>query len=126
MSPNEESVDWLTRILGFAERVRIDDHRAQMAFGDGAVIMADATHGRSSQMREAAVTHSVLVRVHDSDAPHRHVRAPGEHVASEPVNLPFGERQYSVVDPVRHLWTFTESIADPRPENWGGTTVGEW
>jgi predicted enzyme related to lactoylglutathione lyase len=49
-----------------------------------------------------------LVPVHDVDAHHRTVRGAGARVRSEPTDLPFGERQYSVVDPGGHLWTFTE------------------
>lgn len=120
------AVDWLTRVVGFTERVRIDEHRAQLAFGDGAVIVADATHGRGPLSPDAAITHSVLVRVPDIDAHHRTVLGAGVQIRSGPTDLPFGERQYSVIDPGGHLWTFTESIAALRPEDWGGSTVTEW
>jgi uncharacterized glyoxalase superfamily protein PhnB len=103
------AVDWLTQVVGFTERVRIDDHRAQLAFGDGTVIVADTTHGRAPLSPDAPMTHSVLVRVRDIDAHHRTVRGAGAHVRSEPTDLPFGERQYSVIDPGGHLWIFTES-----------------
>jgi uncharacterized glyoxalase superfamily protein PhnB len=33
---------------------------------------------------------------------------------------PFGERQYTVDDPGGHRWTFTQSVADVAPEEWGG------
>jgi uncharacterized glyoxalase superfamily protein PhnB len=36
----------------------------------------------------------------------------------------YGERQYTVQDFARHVWTFSESIRDVDPEDWGGT-VGE-
>jgi hypothetical protein len=37
-----EAVAWLEAAFGFQERVRIGEaHRAQMSFGDGAVIAAD-------------------------------------------------------------------------------------
>lgn len=32
----------------------------------------------------------------------------------------FGERQYGVRDPWGHVWTFSESVADVAPEEWGG------
>lgn len=117
------AVEWLTQVFGFSERVQISDHRAQLAFGDGAVIVADATHGRGQQAQDAPVTHSVLVRVRDINAHHRNVRAAGVQGGGEPTDQPFGERQYSVVDPGGHLWTFTESVAELRPEDWGGNTV---
>jgi hypothetical protein len=71
------AVAWLSAAFGFTERVRIgEDHRAQLQFGDGAVIAADVRHGRQ---------------------PPR--------------------------DPEGHEWTFSETLADVAPEDWGGTTV---
>jgi hypothetical protein len=37
-----------------------------------------------------------------------------------PADYPYGERQYSVEDFAGHRWTFTQSIADVAPEEWGG------
>jgi uncharacterized glyoxalase superfamily protein PhnB len=36
-----EAVEWLVRVFGFEERVRIGDHRSQLSFGNGALIVAD-------------------------------------------------------------------------------------
>ena len=42
-----EAVAWLTEAFGFAERVRIgENHRSQLRFGDGAVIVADVRRDR--------------------------------------------------------------------------------
>jgi uncharacterized glyoxalase superfamily protein PhnB len=58
-----EAVTWLGAAFGFAERVRIgEDHRAQLSFGDGAVIVGDVRHDRRPP-RPGEVTHSVTVRV---------------------------------------------------------------
>jgi uncharacterized glyoxalase superfamily protein PhnB len=35
-------------------------------------------------------------------------------------DLPFGERQYTVEDPGGRRWTFSQSIADMAPSQWGG------
>jgi uncharacterized glyoxalase superfamily protein PhnB len=35
--------------------------------------------------------------------------------------MPFGERLYSVEDVGGHRWTFSQSIADIAPEDWGAT-----
>jgi uncharacterized glyoxalase superfamily protein PhnB len=119
------AVDWLTRVFGFDERVQIADHRAQLSFGGGAVIVADASHGRRAPS-DGETTHSVLVRVDDVDAHYRAVIAGGVPVLSEPADHAYGERQYSVRDPGSHLWTFTQSSADVLPEDWGGVTVSAW
>ena len=37
--------------------------------------------------------------------------------------MPFGERQYTAEDLVGHQWTFSETLADMAPEEWGGETV---
>lgn len=121
-----DAVDWLVRVFGFAERVRIGDHRARLSFGDGALIVADDSADRSSPTVHAGVTHSVMVRVNDMDKHYAHVRAAGVATLSEPTDMAYGERQYSVTDPAGHRWTFTQSIADVAPEDWGGQTVRPW
>jgi hypothetical protein len=37
-----------------------------------------------------------------------------------PTDFPYGERQYTVEDLAGHRWTFTQSIADVDPRDWGG------
>ena len=42
-----QAVDWLSAAFGFAERVRIgENHRSQLRFGDGALIVADVRRDR--------------------------------------------------------------------------------
>ena len=41
-------------------------------------------------------------------------------IISEPTDYPFGERQYSLKDFVGHIWTFSQTISDEKPESWGG------
>ncbi len=119
------AVEWLTHTFGFVEHVRIGDHRAQLGFGDGALIVADGSHGRSAPASDGD-THSVMVRVHDVDAHYQRVSAAGAQVVSSPETHAFGERQYAAIDLAGHRWTFTQSVADVSPETWGGTTVTPW
>lgn len=121
-----EAVDWLVRVFGFVERVRIGDHRAQLSFGDGALIVADDSADRSAPTGDVGVTHSVMLRVHDIDRHYADVQAAGVTTAGEPQDMPYGERQYSVTDPAGHRWTFTQSVSDVVPEDWGGQTVRAW
>ena len=122
----ERAVEWLTRVFGFVEKVRIGDHRAQLDAGGSAVIVADATHGRRSPADEESITHSTMVRVHDIDAHYRTAVASGAQTTGEPADAPFDERQYSARDLAGHLWTFSESVADVAPEDWGGVSVSPW
>ncbi|HTB50626.1 MAG TPA: VOC family protein [Solirubrobacteraceae bacterium] len=118
-----EAVDWLSSAFGFAERVRIgEDHRSQLSFGDGAVIVGDVRHDRRPP-RAGEVTHSVMVRVQDARAHCEHARANGARIVMEPTDFAYGERQYTAEDPAGHQWTFSETLADVAPEEWGGTLV---
>ena len=119
-----EAVDWLSRVFGFSERVRIgEDHRSQLSFGDGAVIIGDV-RGERRPPRPGEVTSSVMVRVDDVAAHYEHARAQGARIIEEPTEFPFGERQYSAEDPAGHRWTFSQTLADVAPEEWGGLSVG--
>jgi uncharacterized glyoxalase superfamily protein PhnB len=118
-----EAVDWLGTAFGFVERVRIgEDHRSQLSFGEGAVIVGDVRSERRPP-RPGEVTHSVMVRVENADAHCERARAHGARIVMEPTDFPYGERQYTVEDPAGHQWTFSQTLADVVPEDWGGTTV---
>jgi uncharacterized glyoxalase superfamily protein PhnB len=118
-----EAVAWLTEAFGFAERVRIGEaHRSQMRFGDGALIVADV-RGDRHPPRPGDVTHSVLVRVEDARAHCERARSHGARILMEPTDFEYGERQYNAEDPFGHQWTFTETLADVAPEEWGGESV---
>ena len=116
------AVDWLVGVLGFAEKVWIGpNHRAQLEFGGGALIVADTGSGRAAPGDEAT-THAVMLRVDDIDDVCERVRRNGATVVREPEDLPFGERQCQFVDPGGHRWTLTQTVRDVAPEAWGGTT----
>jgi uncharacterized glyoxalase superfamily protein PhnB len=104
------AADWLCKAFGFRERLRIGNHRVQLVFGTGALVVIEAPP-REPGMRAPA--HGVLVRVDDVDAHCARAR--------EPQSYPYGERQYGVIDPAGHRWTFSQSIADVDPADWGGT-----
>jgi uncharacterized glyoxalase superfamily protein PhnB len=106
-----EAAEWLCRAFGFRERLQIGDHRAQLVYEDGAVIVIQG---------EAGPSH-LLVRVDDADAHRKRAEAAGATIRSEPTDWPYGERQYSAEDPGGHIWTFSQSIADVDPADWGGT-----
>ena len=109
-------IDWLCDAFGFTLRLRIADHRAQINVGDGAVVL---THMDGSM---ADLTHSVLVRVADVDRHHDHAKRRGAQILRPPADHPYGERQYTAVDLVGRRWTFSQTIADVAPEDWGGTS----
>ena len=109
------AVVWLCAAFGFAERLRIGDHRAQLTFGAGAVVV---TGGGGAA--PAAGGHSVMVRVVDADAHCARALAAGARVVQPPTDYPYGERQYTAIDPGGHAWTFSQTVADIDPSAWGG------
>jgi len=120
-----QAVAWLTEAFGFAERVRIgENHRSQLRFGDGALIVADVRGDRRPPQR-GEVTHSVVVRVDDVRAHCELAQARGARILMEPTDFEYGERQYHAEDPFGHQWTFSETLADIAPEEWGGQTAGQ-
>jgi uncharacterized glyoxalase superfamily protein PhnB len=118
-----EAVKWLGAAFGFAERVRIgENHRSQLSFGEGAVIVGDVRHERRPP-RPNEVTHSVMVRVEDATAHCQRARENGARIVMELTDFEYGERQYTAADPAGHQWTFSETLDDVAPEQWGGTSV---
>jgi uncharacterized glyoxalase superfamily protein PhnB len=115
------AVTWLTEAFGFVERLQIgEDHRSQMNVGvGGAVIIGDVRYDRVPP-RPGEVTHSVLVRVDDARVHCEHARAHGAKILEEPTDHIYGERQYSAEDPWGHQWTFSQTLADVDPTDWGG------
>jgi uncharacterized glyoxalase superfamily protein PhnB len=119
------AVAWLEEAFGFAERVRIgEDHRSQMQVGEGGAVIIGDVRGDRRPPREGEATHSVMVRVKDAAAHRERAGERGAVITEEPRDQPFGERQYSAADPWGHRWTFSQTIADVAPEEWGGEWAG--
>jgi uncharacterized glyoxalase superfamily protein PhnB len=120
-----QAVEWLSAAFGFEERVRIGaDHRAQLKFADGALIVADTGSDRRAPQPAEGVTHSVVVRVDDARAACERARGHGARILMEPTDWEYGERQFTVEDPAGHQWTFSETLRDVAPEEWGGQSIG--
>jgi uncharacterized glyoxalase superfamily protein PhnB len=120
-----EAVAWLGAAFGFVERLQIgESHRSQLTCGDGAVILGDV-RGERRAPRAGEVTQSVLVRVEDARAHCERARAHGARILQEPQDFPYGERQYTAEDLAGHRWTFSETLTDVDPGDWGGTLVSD-
>ncbi|GAB3426237.1 VOC family protein [Flindersiella endophytica] len=117
-----KAIDWLCDTFGFAELWRAGDHRARLTYGNGVIVVADATGGRTLP-QPGQHTHIVMVQVDDVDAHYEHAVARGAQVGGPPEDHSYGERQYSATDLAGHGWTFSQSIADLAPEDWGGTSA---
>lgn len=114
------AIKWLCSAFGFSVRLRIGDHRAQLAYGSGAVIV------RSGAVpAEGAASHSVMVRVENADAHYAKALAAGARASGEPTTYPYGERQYATQDLAGHWWVFSQSVEDVPPSQWGGELASE-
>jgi uncharacterized glyoxalase superfamily protein PhnB len=116
-----EAVAWLCRAFGFVERLRIGDHRCQLVFAGGAIVVIARPRTDGAAATAGGGDHAIMVRVANVDAHHERARRVGARIVSAPADYPYGERQYTVDDPGGHRWTFSESIADVDPQTWGGT-----
>ena len=114
-----QAAAWLCEAFGFSVRLRIGDHRVQLNVGDGAVIVRELRQNETDA--RLGLGCSVTVRVEDADAHSNRARAHGARITQEPVTYPYGERQYNAEDFAGHSWTFSQSVADVHPQDWGGT-----
>jgi uncharacterized glyoxalase superfamily protein PhnB len=114
-----QAIDWLSNVFRFRLRLRIGDHRAQLMIGDGAIVIVE--HPRAGEI--TPIAHSLMVRVSDVDAHYENAVAQGARIMRPPVTYPYGERQYTAADLIGRTWTFSQSVADIDPADWGGTFV---
>jgi uncharacterized glyoxalase superfamily protein PhnB len=113
------AADWLCAAFGFRVRLRIGTHRVQLHAGEGALTLREL---RENEAEGAlGLGHSVTIRVEDVDGHCKRAKDAGARVTLEPVTQPYGERQYNVEDLAGHSWTFSQSVADVDPREWGGT-----
>src|SRR5215510_10160355 len=131
-----KAIKWLCETFGFVERFRYGPEDspagAQLAVGNGSVILASPRIGQSPKWTDRAlfrapgldeVTHSVCVHLEDVDSLYQRIQQSDAHIFSAPETHPFGERQFTVEDIGGHRWTFTQSVADVAPEDWGGRSA---
>lgn len=127
------AIDWLCDTFRFKERFRYGPQDnpagAQLAIGAGAIFLTKPRIGQSPEWDDQAVfrpphsnevTHTVSVHVEDVDNHYAHVKQSGARILHPPETYPYGERQYTVEDLGGHRWTFTQSVDDVAPEEWGG------
>jgi uncharacterized glyoxalase superfamily protein PhnB len=126
---------WLCDVFGFDERFRYGPKDAvigaQLAIGDAVVMLFSPRRGHGAAQdfdfhapRRGAASHAITVRVDDVDDHHDRACAHGARILLPPETYAFGERQYSVEDFAGGLWTFSQSVADVAPEEWGADVPG--
>jgi uncharacterized glyoxalase superfamily protein PhnB len=121
-----EAIGWLCQVFGFSERLRIGQHRAQLSFGAGTIVVSALPKGEVGVTeRPVGGTDSVMVRVPDVDAHYDTSCQFGARIINPPTDYPYGERQYVVADLGGHVWTFSQTIADVDPASWDGVLLSD-
>jgi uncharacterized glyoxalase superfamily protein PhnB len=117
--PNaNQAAAWLCEAFAFTVRLRVDTHRVQLNVGEGAVIVRELRpHEIGAPL---GLGHTVTIRIENADSHCSRAREHGAEITQEPLTHPYGERQYTAQDPAGHSWTFSQSVADMLPEDWGG------
>jgi len=118
----DKAVTWLCTTFGFTERWRAGNHRAQLSFGEGAIAISckqAASPGDTLQHKSC----SIMVRIENVDSHYENARQHAAEIINPPENFFYGERQYSAVDIGGYTWTFSQSVADLAPEDWGGVSA---
>lgn len=88
-------------------------------FGSGSIVVIernDSADGHRS---------STMVSVENLDEHCRRAEKNGAKILRPPTTHVYGERQYTAEDPGGHRWTFSESVADVHPRDWGGELLAE-
>lgn len=116
----DQAVAWLCDVFGFTERLRAagpdgKSGHAQLAIGMGGVLLGVTREGARPPSK------SIMINVADVEEHYERARQRGARIVQPPTTYPFGERQYTAEDPAGHRWTFSQSVADAKPEEWGAT-----
>jgi uncharacterized glyoxalase superfamily protein PhnB len=115
------AVAWLEAAFGFSERLQIgEDHRSQMDVGGGGAVILGDVHGDRRPPLPGEHSAAVMVRVEDVRSHVERARAHGAEILDEPRDHMYGERQYTARDLAGHQWTFSQTLADVDPADWGG------
>jgi len=87
-----------------------------MATGDNGVVMfGSAGDEYESPGVRAGIPGSLYVRVADPDTHAARARAAGARIVTEPIDRPWGDREYGARDLEGHLWVFwARGLSEPR------------
>jgi DNA-binding transcriptional MerR regulator/uncharacterized glyoxalase superfamily protein PhnB len=113
----EAAYDYLVRVFGLGpgQLTRDGEGRVvhgELQAGDGVVWLHPESpeFGLSSPRSLGAVTASVAVMVDDVDSHFRHASEQGAPIDYEPVDQPYGYREYSARDCEGGLWSFMKAL----------------
>ena len=113
----EAAFDYLTKVYGFGpgELTRDPDGNVvhgEIQAGDGEFWLHTESEpfGLRSPSNLGGATGTMAIMVDDVDAHHRYAVEQGATIRYEPVDQPYGYREYSAVDLEGHLWSFMKPL----------------
>lgn len=113
----EAAADYLERVFGLgpSQLARDDDGtivHVEVQAGDGVIWLHRETDAfrLASPRTLGAATATTAVLVDDVDAHHGHAVQQGATILYEPVDQPYGYREYSARDPEGGLWSFMRPL----------------
>jgi uncharacterized glyoxalase superfamily protein PhnB len=129
-----KAVAWLCDVFGFKERLRAGTSHAQLTYGMGGMMLGQSRVGqgfaapdsaRFQQPRAGEVSILLSIHVDDVDSHFAHARSRGATILQEPITHMYGERQYTAADYAGYRWTFSQTVADVDPADWGAQVEPE-
>ena len=137
------AVTWLCEVFGFVEESRMSGpdgtfYLADLRGPNGGVVLVsglgepvkqrmrtvlgdDFQEGRDASWPN--LSYSITVLVGDVDAHFKRARNRGARVIAEPVDQPWGLRDYEVLDLEGRQWNFSQHLRVTNPEEWGATAA---
>jgi uncharacterized glyoxalase superfamily protein PhnB len=111
------AMDWLVRVFGFEERLRIENdqgrvNHGELKLGDGLVMVGEPGSGyENPNKRGGRATAGVNVYVDDVDAHFERAKAAGAKINEEPADQDYGDRRYIAEDLEGHDWFFAQQLS---------------
>ena len=112
--------EYLTRVYGLGAGPLHRDPGGRVVHGevwagDHVIRLHPAGDGYQSPRALGGVTAMIVIAVDDADAHHARSAGSGADIIKEPVDQPYGVREYGARDLEGHLWYFHSPLADLTP-----------
>jgi uncharacterized glyoxalase superfamily protein PhnB len=96
------AIDFLERAFGFQRRAGGTDEHSELTHGRGMVMVGVRKPGDRFETGRAVV----YVIVDDPDSAHDRAKAAGATIVMDPVDQPYGSREFAAADPEGNVWSF--------------------
>ena len=120
--------DFLVEAFGFAaggvhRTAEGQPIHGEVRVGDAPIWLhrVTAAHHLDSPLAADVANSGLFIQVDDVDAHYQRARSAGARIDSEPVDQPYGQREYGARDPEGHLWWFATRANTQRSGRDGAT-----